>query len=472
MNEQHKYDIIKKLVETSGSKERAAIKIGCSVRQVNRLIVGYKQSGKEFFVHGNRGRKPVHTIDSNTKSLITDLYRNTFYDANFTHFSELLLSEKNISVSPTTVRNILSAQFILSPKAKKVTRKNMKKLLASLQKQTKSKKEKVNLQSAILATEDTHPRRPRCKYAGEMLQMDASPFLWFGNQISHLHIAVDDATGNLMGAFFDKQETLHGYYTILHQILTKHGIPYMLFTDNRTVFEYKRKSQPSVEHDTMTQFGYACKQLGIELQTSSVPQAKGRVERMFQTLQSRIPVLLRLAGITTIEAANEFLDSYIKEFNKQFALPLNNIKSVFEKQPTSEKINLILAVLTTRKIDSGHCIKFENQYYIPVNSHGQPTCYHKGTSSVVIKAFDGRMFTCINDSIYALEVIPSHQGISKNLDTLDSQSESRKVWIPPKSHPWRFTSFMAYLESLKTPAQHKAVTRSATTQQKHYQKWC
>ncbi|MCX8167277.1 MAG: ISNCY family transposase [Candidatus Micrarchaeota archaeon] len=452
VNEQHKYDIIKKLVETNGSKERAAIKIGCTVRQVNRLIAGYKKSGKEFFIHGNRGRKPVHTLDSNTKKLIVDLYRNTFFDANFTHFSELLLSEKNIKVSPTTIRNILSAEFILSPKAKKVTRKNMIKHLKVLQKQITSKKEKVVLQSAILATEDSHPRRPRCKYAGEMIQMDASPFLWFGNIVSHLHIAVDDASGNLVGVYFDKQETLHGYYTILNQILSKHGIPYMLFTDNRTVFEYKRKIASPVENDTMTQFAYACKQLGIELQTSSVPQAKGRVERMFQTLQSRIPVLLRLAGITTIEAANEFLNSYIKEFNKQFALPLNHIKSVFEKQPSNEKINLILAVLATRKIDSGHCIKFENNFYLPVNSHGQPVCYRKSTPAVVIKAFDGRMFTCINDVVYSLNIISSHQDISKNIDTLDNPQDSKKIWIPPTTHPWRFTSFMAYIETLKNPA--------------------
>ena len=88
-----------------------------------------------------------------------------------------------------------------------------------------------------------------------------------------------------MGAYFDPQETLNGYYHVLYQILTDYGIPHMLFTDRRTVFEYKQKKSSSVEEDRFSQFSYACKQLSIEIKTNSVAQAKGRVERMFQTLQ-------------------------------------------------------------------------------------------------------------------------------------------------------------------------------------------
>jgi hypothetical protein len=128
--------------------------------------------------------------------------------------------------------------------------------------------------------------------------MDASVHHWFGRNKTQLHIAVDDATGAIVGAYFDTQETLNAYYHILYQILTKYGIPYMFLTDRRTVFEYKQKKSPSVEEDTFTQFGYSCKQLGIHIKTSSIPQSKGRVERMFQTLQSRLPIELRLAGIS------------------------------------------------------------------------------------------------------------------------------------------------------------------------------
>lgn len=186
--------------------------------------------------------------------------------------------------------------------------------------------------------EDTHSRRPRCAFFGELEQMDASPYLWFGSEMTSLHIAVDDAIGTLVGAWFDKEETLNGYYHVLHQILTDYSIPYKFFTDRRTVFTYNKKNSPSSDEDTYTQFAYACKQLGIELESSSVPQAKGRVERMFQTLQSRLPVEMRLAGITTIHEANEFLNSYIKEFNTKFALPLDGITSVFEEQLSHEPL--------------------------------------------------------------------------------------------------------------------------------------
>jgi len=127
--------------------------------------------------------------------------------------------------------------------------------------------------------------------------MDASLHHWFGKDKCQLHIAVDDATCAIVGAYLEHQETLNRYYHVLHQVLNQYGIPYMFYTDRRTVFEYKKKKSSSLEEDTFTQFGYACKQLGIEVKTSSVAQAKGRVERIFQTLQSRLPVVLRLAGI-------------------------------------------------------------------------------------------------------------------------------------------------------------------------------
>lgn len=441
MEENNKYLTIKKLVETNGNKNRAAIALGCSLRHVNRMIKGYKESGKEFFIHGNRGRKPAHTLDNTVKQLIIDLYRTKYSDANLVHYSELLEKHESIKVSPSTIRTILLNEFILSPKAKRSTKKNLNNHLKELKKAVNSKKEANTIQNAIVAIEDAHPRRPRCAYAGEMLQMDASVHLWFGNKKTQLHIAVDDATGAIMGAYFDTQETLNGYYNVLHQILTTYGIPYMLLTDRRTVFEYKQKKSPSIEEDTFTQFSYACKQLGIEIQTSSVAQAKGRVERLFQTLQSRLTIEMRLAGVATVEQANEFLNSYIKEFNAQFALPIDSIKSVFEKQPDTEKINLTLAVLVKRKIDNGSCIKFKKQHYIPTNRDGIAVHYHKGTSGMVIQAFDKKIYFCINDQVYALELIPNHAPSSKNFDFVATPKKPRKKYIPPMSHPWKQASF-------------------------------
>lgn len=447
MTEEDKYNTIKKLVEIDGNKQRAAIHLGCTVRHINRMIKGYKEMGKEFFSHGNKGRKPIHTIDEETKLKVLDLYRTKYEDSNFVHYSELLEEYENIKISPSTIRSILIDEYILSPKATRNTRKSLATKLKEKLKVAKSKKEITELHNAIINIEDAHPRRPRCAYFGEMLQMDASLHNWFGQGKCQLHIAVDDATGNIVGAYFDNQETLKGYYNVLHQVLTQYGIPYMFYTDRRTVFEYTKKKSPSIEEDTFTQFGYACKQLGIEIKTSSVAQAKGRVERMFQTLQSRLVIEMRLAGISTIDQANEFLNSYIKKFNEKFALPIDNIKSVFEKQPNNEKINLTLAVLTERKVDNGHCIKFEKRYFKPINSNGNPVYYYKGTHCLVIKAFNGELFGCINEQVYALEEIPTHQHSSKNFDFKKLNKKSKRKYIPPMSHPWKRSSFEKYLEN-------------------------
>lgn len=445
MREQEKYEIIKKLAETNGNKKRAALKIGCTQRHINRLIQRYKKEGKSAFIHGNHGRKPAHTIEKEKKELIVDFYRTKYYGANFEHFTELLEKYEDVKVSPSVVRSVLMNEQIISPMAHRSTKKKLKKQLKAQKKAASSKKEIEQLQNKILEIEDAHPRRPRCANFGEMIQMDASEHLWFGDKKTQLHIAVDDSTGAIVGAYFDLQETLNGYYNVLSQILKNHGIPYMFFTDRRTVFEYKKKKSPSIEEDTFTQFGYACKQLGIEIETSSIPQAKGRVERIFRTLQSRLIIELRLNGITTIEQANTFLNSYIKEYNDAFALPVNNIKSVFEKQPDDEKINLTLAVLSSRKIDNGHCIRYENKYFKLLDAYGYPVYYYKGTSGMVIKSFNKELYFCVEEKVYALEEIPTHERKSRNFDFDTPVEKPKKKYIPPMSHPWKQASFEKYM---------------------------
>ena len=278
--------------------------------------------------------------------------------------------------------------------------------------------------------------------------MDASPHIWFGNEVTHLHLAIDDATGKIVDSYFDTQETLNTYYHVLYQILVTYGIPYKFLTDCRTVFEYKRKNASSDEKDTYTQFSYACSQLGIDIESSSVPQTKGRVERLNQTLQSRLVIEMRLAGISNIEDANEFLNSYIKEFNDKFSLPINSIKTVFEKQLDIKKINQILAVLSERKIDAGHCIKFENKYYIPVTENNTELYIKKGMTALVIKSFDNQLYVNILDQLYVLKEIPQRLERSKNFDEI-KEPKKRKIYIPPMTHPWKHASYMAFVNKQK-----------------------
>ena len=447
MDEQKKYEVIKSLANhTNPNKERAALTLGCTTRHINRMLKGYKEQGKEFFIHGNRGRKPVSTIPDETRSVVVDLYRTKYYDANFEHFTELLAKYEGIHISPSSVFNILESEYILSPKVTKAKRKRVKKELENKKKAAKTQKEADAIQTNIVAVEDAHSRRPRAAYFGELQQMDASPYQWVPGQIWHLHLAIDDASGRITGGWFDTQETLNGYYHVFHQILSEYGIPYKLFTDRRTVFTYKKKNSPSLDEDTYTQFAYACKQLGVLLESSSVPQAKGRVERLNQTLQSRLPIELRLAGITTIDAANEFLNSYIKEFNEKFSLPIHGSKSVFETQPSDEKINLILAVLNERTVDCGHSIQFHHNHYRMLDKNGKQVHYRKGTKVMTIQAFDGSLFCCVNDrDIYALEQIPEHEEKSRELDADYQKPKEKKQYIPPMNHPWRRESFKKHV---------------------------
>ena len=310
---------------------------------------------------------------------------------------------------------------------------------------TAHKNELKQLKSKLVLAEDAHPRQPRCQYFGEELQMDACIHPWFGKEKTALHAAIDDATGQVVGLYFDKQETLNGYYNITHQILSKYGIPYLIKTDKRTVFEYKKKASSKVEEDTFTQYAYACKQLGINIETSSVPEFKPRVERLFQTLQQRLPQELRIAQISTIDEANAFLKQFIIQYNNKFALCINNSKSVFEKQPSKEKINLTLAVLCQRIVDSGHSIKFNNEYYKFINKTGNDIYFHKGTKCTVIKALDGQLFATVDESIFALEKISKVQAKSQDFDEVEETKE-RKIYIPKMIHPWKGKSFEEFVK--------------------------
>lgn len=450
MNEQKKYEVIKSLADhpDTGNKDRAALILGCTKRHINRMLQGYSRNGKDFFIHGNRGKKPATTISIEIRQKVVDLYRTKYFEANFEHYTELLKKNEGISISASSVMGVLESEYILSPKATKAKRRRIKQKLKDQKKAAKTKKELSSIQANLVSVDNAHSRRPRCAYFGELQQMDATPYEWVHGQVWHLHLAIDDASGIVTGAWFDTQETLNGYYHVFEQILNDYGIPYKFLTDKRSVFTYKKKDVLSDDKDTYTQFAYACKQLGIELESSSIPQAKGRIERLNQTLQSRLPIELRLAGVTDINKANEFLHSYIKEFNEKFALPLYGIKSVFEMQPSKEKINLTLAVLTERTVDAGHAIQFEKKFYKMIDHKGVQIHYRKGTKVMLIKAFDRSMFVCVNDKdIYALEEIPTHEHKSKNLDADYKPPKPKKTYIPAMNHPWRRSAFNKFARS-------------------------
>ena len=154
------------------------------------------------------------------------------------------------------------------------------------------------------------------------------------------------------------------------------------------------------DKDVLTQYGYACKQLRIDLETSTVSQAKRLIERTNGTFQGRLVQELRLNNITTIEEANKYLiNVFVPSFNEEFALDYKKFPTVFETSPTEEKINYTLAILTPRKIDNGNSIKYHNKYYQPYLNN-ELKCFVPKTECLVINALNGELLVLIDEKIF------------------------------------------------------------------------
>ena len=454
MNEQEKYEVIKELVDHNGNKNRASKKLGISRRQIDRLIIKYKEKGKSGFVHGNRGHIPTKALDKSISEDIILLYRTKYQDFNFNHFKEYLEEEENINVSYDFIYKHLTKAGILSPRARKKTKRKFikQKLLKEKKINLSMNKEQINtIINHEISLEDSHPRNEKPKYFGEIIEMDGSIHLWFGVKKVCLHLAIDKATSTIVGAYFDKQETLKGYYNILYQILNNYGIPYSFLTDNRTVFNYMslNPDKRTSDKDVLTQFGYACKQLGIDLKTTSISQAKGLIERTNGTFQGRLVNELKLNGITTIEEANKYLtEIFVHKFNNKFAMNYKKFKSVFEKSPELNSINYTLAILTPRKIDSGNSIKFKNKYYQPYFNN-ELKCFLPKTECLVIESFNGELLVTIDEKVFELKELSRNERFSKEFDEV-KEIKSKIKYIPPMSHPWKIESFKKQLQKAHT----------------------
>ena len=454
MNEQMKYEVIKDLVDHNGNKNRASKKLGISRRQIDRLIIKYKENGKSGFIHGNRGHIPTKKLDRSISEDIITLYQNKYYDFNFSHFREFLEKVENIKVSYKFIYSTLTNEGILSPKARKKTKRQYAKQKLLKDKKINLTMSEKNINEIVnheVALEDSHPRGEKPKYFGEIIEQDGSIHLWFGDKKTCLHLAIDKATSTIVGAWFDYQETLNGYYRVLHQILTKYGIPYKFFTDNRTVFNYMslNPDKRTSDKDVLTQYGYACKQFGIDLETSSVSQAKGLIERTNGTFQGRLVQELRLHNITTIDEANKYLtEVFVPYFNNKFALNYNKFKSVFEASPSNEVINYTLAILTPRKIDNGNSIKYQNKYYQPYLNN-ELKCFLPKTECLVIKAFNNDLLVSIDEQVFELRELSRNEKFSKEFNEISEVKENKK-YIPPMSHPWKLASFKKQIQKAHT----------------------
>ena len=429
--------IIKAVLNGTKSELAASIQLGKTIKTVKRKMIRYQEFGIDGIIHGNSGKTPVNALNHEQ---IFALYKNKYFDFNITHFCEKLSENEGIKVSEATVRNIFKENDVVSIKAKKKTKANLKKKLKKQKRLSTSQKDQLIQLETEAFTGSCHPTQPRCKYLGEELQMDACLHHWFGNTKTQLHLAIDDATGLIVGGHFEEQETLKGYYTVLKQILTDYGIPILFKTDRRTVFEYKKKNTTDVAQDTMTQFSHACNTLGIDIKTSSVPQFKPRIKRSFQTLQGRLPQEFRLAGVSTLDEANAFLKSYISKFNQQFAIT-DNITSAFSPSPTSEQIDNTLVTFAKRTVDCGNAIRIDNKYFATFDDKAKQVLLRPKTKVSVITLMDNSKYVLYADKLLALTQIPKRQKYSKEVDfDIPEKKKPKEKYIPSAYHPWRVSN--------------------------------
>ena len=406
LNGSYVESIIRKAISGKLTTAQAAAKLGISKQYANKLKRAYAEKGANAFTHGNAGKAKPWRTDAETESRIVGLYRGKYAGFNYRHYLEKLNEDEGVSVSYDTLHRILTSAGFKSPK------------------RHKTKKEKAK-----------HPTRPRREHFGELLQIDASIHNWFGDGLpkATLHGAIDDATGTVMGLFFDREETLKGYYEMAWQILNKYGIPEAFYGDNRTIFEYRKLSERSrtVDRDVHINFKRVCMQLGIELITTSVSQAKGRIERLWGTLQSRLISELRLRGITTVAEANAFLPTFMADYNRRFAIKPDLEASLFAPSPSPKEIDFYLSTEFQRVADNGSSFGFMGRRFQLVDDDGTIARIPPKTvidiyvtrSGKRVAVFDGRLWSLVEAERRAKETKPKKTG--------------RPSFVPGPNHPWR-----------------------------------
>lgn len=273
----------------------AALLLGLSERSVRRLRARILAAGPQALVHGNAGRRPAHSLDPELARRVVTLATTTYAGCNDSHLAELLAEREAISLSRASVQRLLRRAGIPSPRRHRPTR--------------------------------YRSRRERRAAAGMLIQLDGSRHRWFGpdRPFATLLGAIDDATGEVLGATFREHEDVAGYFEVLRQLLERGGVPLAVYSDRHSIFWRSDREREDREEELAgerepTQLGRAFAELEVEMVYASSPQAKGRVERLWGTFQDRLVSEMRLAAVADIAAANAFLSTYLVRHNARFAV--------------------------------------------------------------------------------------------------------------------------------------------------------
>ncbi|MFC1512636.1 ISNCY family transposase [bacterium] len=360
--ELYRINILQKVINKRMKQITASNLLHLSFRQTNRLVNNIKKHGIDSIAHSNRGKSSKRKFSKKFVDNIISIYTQLYYDFGPTFACEKLTDNHNITISSEALRNILISNNIPYPK-RKTNRSNC------------------------------HIWREPKEHFGEMILVDGSHHRWLEDRLDQefcLMLYVDDATGHIWGKFYEYE----GTFPCLHSLMLfvkKYGIPHSIYIDRHSTYFTTRDT--STEEDLRalkpdTQFARVVKSIGTELIFANSPQAKGRVERQFGTLQDRLVKEMRLLNVSSIDKANEFLEQYLSVFNKKFSRSAKANSSLFTPVKKDFDYKWTFAIKHDRVIHNDYTIRWKNRLFVINN----PSISLKRKKVEIKLSLDGEMF--------------------------------------------------------------------------------
>jgi len=326
--------VLARLLKGRVDRAEAALLLGLSERSVRRLSARLVEGGPAALAHGNAGRRPTNALDPALAARVVAFAKDGYAGLNDTHFSELLTEREGVVVSRPTVQRILRGAGVASPRTRRAPRHRS--------------------------------RRVRRAAEGMLLQLDGSPHHWFGEDRPACSLlgAIDDATSTVCGALFREQEDAAGYLGVLGQALTRYGVPVAVYNDRHSVFWIAPSGDETLEDEqgrkrVPTQLGRAFAELEVEMIFANSPQAKGRIERLWNTFQDRLVAELRLAGITDLAGANAFLPGYLVRHNRHFAVDPADPTAAWRPLPAGLAVDDVCCLKYARHVAGDNTVTHE-----------------------------------------------------------------------------------------------------------------
>ena len=413
--ERERYDIVQSCINGTLTNAEAAARLHLKIRQVQKLKRAVEKHGERGVVHGNRSRVPWNATPTSTKkSIVTFLKKKDHRDFGPTFAMEQLKKQKSIVLSRETVRAVMLGNDLW---------KSKQRTGPALHRQWRERKPMY----------------------GELVQFDGSYHDWFetGEEACLLG-AIDDATGIVPKAIFDDNEGVLPVFRFWWRYVEEHGCPMAVYLDKFSTYKINHKNAIDNE-ELMTQFMRAMDELDIRVINANSPEAKGRVERLFGTLQDRMVKEMRIANIKDETRANAFLDKeYLPDHNKRFSV-LAREKGDAHRPLTDEmrkRLPSIFSVQSKRVVTNDFTLRFKNQWCQLAAT--QPIAVYRGDTVTIEERLDGTMHVRLKGTYLSFSLINKLEHAARPRVTALTREKPR--WKPPADHPWRRSANAAALK--------------------------